>query len=465
MIDKSAHQSFHDSKRPHILMITNHGVHEWNIVPGLQDTGGQNVFVNQFSEALIKRGFRITTVNRGGYQHPVRGEWQRGYSYKDQHQRIYYLEDDRREFVRKEDMHEQIPRLAEVLSHWVEQEAIPIDLIISHYWDAAAIGVLYNQSREKKVEHYWVPHSLGSLKKRNVSQQFWDLLRIEERIAVEKGFINRLDGAAATSSLIQKSLSEDYSYSGPDLFLPPCVDTVRYHPRSLPRSANIWSFLSKQSGLTRKTIQSCAIITEISRTDSTKGKDILIRAFSDVHGRVPKSLLVLSIDSSRDKLAAELTDQIRSSQARERIIVVGSIWDILPDLYAASDIYCTPARQEGFGMSAQEAAATSVPVVASNRVPFVEEYLLSGKVEELQYGNKASQVARRGKGALQVPVDDVAGFSYALELLLSDEGLRKEMGRNAYNITVPYFTWDNMVARFLDAIGFSRSTNSSRRHD
>lgn len=462
---KKAHQSFHDSKRPHILMITNHGVHEWNVVPGLQDTGGQNVFVNQFSEALVKQGFRVTTVNRGGYRHPVRGQWQRGYSYKDQHQRIYYLEDERCELVPKEDMHEQIPRLTEVLCKWVEQEAIPINLIISHYWDAAAIGVLYNQSREEKVKHYWVPHSLGSLKKRNVSQQFWDLLRIEERIAAEKGFINKLDGVAATSSLIQKSLVEDYKYSGTYLFLPPCVDTERYHPRSLPRSADIWGFLSKQSGLTRQEIQSCDIITEISRTDSTKGKDVLIRAFSDVHGRVPNSLLVVSIDSSRDELAAELTDQIRNSQAREHIIVVGSIWDILPDLYAVSDIYCTPARQEGFGMSAQEAAATSVPVVASNRVPFVEEYLLSEKVEELQYGNEASQVARRGKGAIQVPVDDVAGFSYAIELLLSDEKLRKEMGKNAYNITVPYFTWENMVKRFLEAIGFSRRTNSSRRDE
>ena len=465
MNHKSVHQSFHESKRPHILMITNHGVHEWKVVPGLQDTGGQNVFVNQFSAALVKQGFRITTVNRGGYRHPVSGQWQRGYSYKDECQRIYYLEDDRREFVRKEDMHEQIPRLTEVLHRWVEKEAIAIDLIISHYWDAAVIGVLFNQSREEKVQHHWVPHSLGALKKRNISPQFWELLRIDERIAAEQGFINKLDGAAATSSLIQKSLVEDYGYSGPDLFLPPCVDTERYHLRSLPRSADIWGFLSKQSGLTRQEIQSCAIITEISRTDSTKGKDILIRAFSDVHRRVPKSLLVVSIDSSRDELAAELTDQIRSSEAREYIIVVGSIWDILPDLYAITDIYCTPARQEGFGMSAQEAAATSVPVVASNRVPFVEEYLLCEKVEELRYGNEVSQIARRGKGAIQVPVDDAAGFSYALDLLLSNEKLRKEMGGNAYNITVPYFTWENMVERFLDAIGFTRTTNSSRRNE
>jgi glycosyltransferase involved in cell wall biosynthesis len=104
-------------------------------------------------------------------------------------------------------------------------------------------------------------------------------------------------------------------------------------------------------------------------------------------------------------------------------------------------------------MSAQEAAATRVPVVASNRVPFVEEYLLGETIEELPYGNESSQVARLGSGAVQVPVDDVAGFSHALQLLLSDERLRGTIGENAFNSTVPYFTWDNMVERFLEAIG------------
>jgi hypothetical protein len=46
-------------------MITNHGIHQWQVVPGLPDTGGQNVFVNQFTAALVKLGFRITIINRG----------------------------------------------------------------------------------------------------------------------------------------------------------------------------------------------------------------------------------------------------------------------------------------------------------------------------------------------------------------------------------------------------------------
>jgi glycosyltransferase involved in cell wall biosynthesis len=90
---------------------------------------------------------------------------------------------------------------------------------------------------------------------------------------------------------------------------------------------------------------------------------------------------------------------------------------------------------EGFGMSAQEAAATGVPVVASHLVPFVTEYLAPSQ------------------GALVVQADDVDGFARALETLLADDDLRAGMGRNAYQVTVPYFTWQNVVPAFLAEIG------------
>ena len=103
-------------------------------------------------------------------------------------------------------------------------------------------------------------------------------------------------------------------------------------------------------------------------------------------------------------------------------------------------------------MSAQEAAATAVPVVASDRVPFVEEHLLGSEITEIDYGGGPQRVLRRGIGAIQVPADDVAGFARALELLIENRSLREQMGKNAYQATVPYFTWDHMLKRFLQAV-------------
>ena len=198
------HQAFTGFQAPHILMITNHGVHQWDVVPGLPDTGGQNVFVNMFTETLATLGFRITIVNRGGYSHPVTNEMQVGLRYKDARQRILYLEDDKPEFVRKEDMDEQTPRLAEFLWEFLESPiGGHVDLIISHYWDGAKIGALVRRKFRHEAKHLWVPHSLGTVKKRNMKPETWADLRIDERIAVEKEIVGELDGVAATSPLIR----------------------------------------------------------------------------------------------------------------------------------------------------------------------------------------------------------------------------------------------------------------------
>ena len=180
------HRSFLASSKKHILMITNHGIHEWNVVPGLPDTGGQNVFVNQFSDALTKYDFKVTIINRGGYKHPLTGRWQLGLIYKTDNLRILYLEDKKPEFIRKEDMHEQINELFSFLREFFNKEGLNIALIISHYWDSAEIGVLFNNSLSQSVKHIWVPHSLGMLKKKNVLENQWEILRINDRIKAEE---------------------------------------------------------------------------------------------------------------------------------------------------------------------------------------------------------------------------------------------------------------------------------------
>ena len=433
-------------------MITNHGIHQWQVIPGLPDTGGQNVFVNQFSEALTKFGYKITIVNRGGYPHPKDGEYQRGLCYKDEHQRILYLEDSRKEFVRKEDMHEQIPELVKSLRYFFADEDSAVDLIVSHYWDAAEIGVLYNNELPKRVKHIWVPHSLGMLKKENISEDKWVGLRIDERIEVEKALITEINGVAATSSSIKSTLKEDYGYTTPEIFLPPSVNIDRFYPRKVAADDTIWSFLSQRSGLPPQEVRKNKIITEISRTDTTKRKNVLIEAFAKAHKQFPDSFLVVSIDENRKELAQELLALIRENDLGSHVAVVGSIWDILPTLYAVSDIYCTPSVMEGFGMSAQEAAATKVPVVASNLVPFVVEYLMGSEVVDVWQDEGAKHPINLGTGAIVAYADDVDGFAYALEMLLADDVLRIAMGENAYHATIPYFTWSNMVKRFLMSI-------------
>lgn len=444
------HEPFLESERKHILMITNHGIHQWNVIPGLPDTGGQNVFVNQFTDTLAQEGFKVTIANRGGYPHPLTDEMRLGLDYKDDHQRILYIEDDVKSFVRKEDMNEHAPQLARYLDDALTQEGQVADLIISHYWDAAKVGVLYNEMQNEGIKHVWVPHSLGAVKKRNMPPESWEGLRIDERITVEKQIIPRLDAVAATSSLIHQSLRDDYG-AEEILFLPPCVNTERFYPREIPSDHDIWRFVADHVPLPVEQVQQYQIVTEISRTDETKRKDVLIKAFAQAHEQHPKTLLLISIDETEEELAAELLGLIDDLGVASHTAVVGYVWDELPDLYAITSIYCSPSVMEGFGMSVQEAAATKVPVVGSDLIPFVNEYLLGDDVEKVPLTEDDQLLV--GEGAIVVPANHLAGFVRALEILLEDEALRDEMGERAYDKTVPYFTWEEMTARFIDVLG------------
>jgi glycosyltransferase involved in cell wall biosynthesis len=183
----------------------------------------------------------------------------------------------------------------------------------------------------------------------------------------------------------------------------------------------------------------------------------LIKAFAKANQHYPESLLIVSIDENNAELAQELKSLISDYNLEAGIIVVGSIWDILPKIYAVSDIYCTPSVMEGFGMSAQEAAATKVPIIASELVPYVVEYLMGNEVLRTRRDESTKYPINVGSGAIVAKADDVDGFAYAMEMLLTDDVLRISSGESAYHATIPYFTWSNMVERFLSSINYVRN--------
>lgn len=437
----------------HVLMITNHGVHEWQVVPGLPDTGGQNVYVNQFTEALVAQGYRVTIVNRGGYTHPVTGAPQTGTAvHPSGRARIMYIEDGLDEFVRKEDMAEQIPALTADLERLLTEEGNGYDLIISNYWDAGVLGARLNERADQPAPHVWIPHSLGILKKRNMDPSTWPCLRIDERIDRERELLEHLDGGVATSTAIGQVFSEDYGFPA-KYFLPPCVDVNRHHPRPSGECDEIWERLTARSPLTAEELRNRRIVSEISRTDRTKRKDVLIRAFAAARERIPDAALVLSLDESAGTVYDEAMDLLNELELGDHVVVVGSVWELLPCLYAITSVYCTPSVMEGFGMSAQEATATAKPVVSSDLVPFAVEYLLGDEPRRVAVDGSEDRALLVGDGAIVAPADDVDAFAQALVMLLENDALRIEMGRRALEITIPYFTWEARTRDLLSDLG------------
>lgn len=392
-------------------MITNHGVHDLEVVPGMPDTGGQNVYVNQFTEALIAQGYKVTIVNRGGYAHPETGEPQVGTLYHlSGRARIMYIEDGTPEFIRKEDMDDQIPALVADLEDKLAAEGIGYDLIISNYWDAGKLGAALNARSARRVPHVWIPHSLGTLKKKNMHPSTWEDLRIDERIANEQLLIEDIDSGVATSSAIRDTFVEDYGHH-PKYFLPPCVDTERYRPQDNAGCAHTWDFLADLSARPLSELKMRQIVTEISRTDRTKRKDVLIRAFAHARERIPGITLAIALDDRAGAPYDAAMALIHDLDLERDVIVLGSVWDQLPCLYAVTSVYCTPSVMEGFGMSAQEAAATGKPVVSSDLVPFAVEYLLGDNPHKVPIDGAIHEYHLLvGEGAIVVPADGRRGI-------------------------------------------------------
>lgn len=450
--------NFLSSKKPHILNITNHGIHDWEIRSGLKDTGGQNHYVNAMTDALVNLGYRVTICNRGGFPDPENKKLRSGIIYKNDNARIVYLEGGPNEFVRKEDLDDKIIKEeAEFAKKLFASENANFDLIISHYWDGALVAHYIKENLGLKAKHLWIPHSLGALKRENFEGKPEDVikaLRFDERITYEKMVIANADSIGSTSNDIQRVLKHYYNRTA-DLFFPPCIDTKIFHPVKIEDCKDIYRFLEEQDPISGGDVEGKKCLLEISRTDRTKRKDLLIKAFAELNKSNPETRLLLTASPDGGEVYNELVNLANNLGVRKKIVFIGMVKrKIISELYALSSIYCSPSEMEGFGMSVQEACACERPVVTSNLVPFAMEYLLEDeKIEKINGSDGKKVDVRWGKSGVVSEAGSVEGFSHALKRLAEDDMLRKKIAENAFKTTIPYFTWSNMTERMLEDLG------------
>ena len=112
---------------------------------------------------------------------------------------------------------------------------------------------------------------------------------------------------------------------------------------------------------------------------------------------------------------------------------------------AASDIICLPSYREGFGSVLIEGAACGLPAVASRIYGITDA------------------VVENVTGVLHPP-GDIEALTDSLRRLVSDERLRKELGKNAYERSVTSFEaghLENLFSQFLERL-LEEKTQSSK---
>ncbi|HSE92146.1 MAG TPA: glycosyltransferase family 4 protein [Methylomirabilota bacterium] len=129
--------------------------------------------------------------------------------------------------------------------------------------------------------------------------------------------------------------------------------------------------------------------------------------------------------------------RLRADHARlglgDRVVFLGEVpRSILAVEYVRAHCFCLPTVQEGFGIVFAEAMAAGLPVVACRAAAVPE-------------------VVADGHTGLLVEPRSPAALAAALERLLTDDGLRKDLGEEGMR-RVESYDLDRVATRFLEAV-------------
>lgn len=430
-----------------VLLITWHGIHELEIFPGLPDTGGQNIYVQNMAERIHDEYHcRVTILNRGGYLHPYTERMREGMT-KDPERELYVLHagDDIPAFVRKEFLTGAlIEDAVDGVLQQFPQDYRP-DLIISHFWDGGLMGD-YLCRKYPGVCHVWIPHEPVGMKKAPLDEDEQEQHSIFIRERYEALVTKNADAIGSTSSLVRADLEDSYDGSIQEKLIDvfPGVNVERFYPVDRDSitgqdARDYAAFLGLPEELFLR-----EHICEFGRSDALKDKDQAVEAFALVAREVDEITMFLNLDEQMEPaMAGRIHEIIQREGLRNRVHIfsprdlpqTGTGSEILPSLLRTSRCFLTMSFMEGFGMAACEAAASGVPVVGTDRIPVV-----------------AHTIAPAGGGTVVPAKDPRAAADAVLRYLRMDADEWNQCARNAYESVIPRFTWTQIVKDMFDQL-------------
>ena len=450
MLSKEKHHIFKTSGRRHVLVITNHGCHA-PVITLTTDTGGQNFYVNDLCRSLLKLGYKVTILNRGGYRHPATGLLQKGVVYYDRvwgdeglYCRILYLEDGTSEFIEKEKLtHDHLHRETDFFFNAAARLKIDLSdiyLILSHYWDGGMLGLFINEGLRKKTysssPHIWTPHSLGRLKRKNyknASRHIVKALNFPFRIRNEERIIALADGVVSTSDEIRSVLAEYKSSPRNYFYFPPGIDMDLFKPRKLKDCSKALTVLENVLGLDESEVirflDRHVLFVESGRTAKPKQKDVLLRSFAQMKNHKNASL-IMTIDKNT-RMYKGIYSLYKTLNTENNIYLIDRYLsdEELSELYSLADVYVTCSVMEGWGMAVQEAAASKCALVSSKFIPFVNELIK--------------------QDALIAQKHTPSAYAEKMDTLVNDPDLRDKMAFRSYKTVIKNCSWRALTRNLI----------------
>ena len=438
----------------YILLISVHGlIRGHNIELGRDaDTGGQIKYVLELARALSTHPDvgRVDVLTRQIFDNKVDEDYARPIEEISPDTYIVRLPCGPRRYLRKEVLWPYLDSFADhALKHVREVGKVP-DVVHGHYADGGYVATQLASLLE--VPLIFTGHSLGYVKQQRLIEQgvkpesIENQYHISQRIDAEE---QTLDNANLVVASTQQEISQQYSLydnSRPEnmLVIPPGIDLQRFHPGGRSRhKPRIYYEINRFLSDHRK-----PVILALSRADTRKNIGTLVRAYGENHELREMANLVVVAGNREDILTMEKGPR----RVLSELLLLIDYYDLyghvaypkhhdpdeVPDIYRytakSRGLFVNPALTEPFGLTLLEAAASGVPIIAT------------------EDGGPQDIIANCKNGLLIDPLD-VDALGSALVDALGNRKRWQQWARAGINGTRKFYSWNAHVNRYLKEVG------------
>lgn len=386
------------------------------------DNGGQNVYVAEVSQELVRHGYNVDVyTRRDATDLPEVFEWMKGL-------RVIHVDAGPPRFVEKEALLQYMPHFADWMIGFMNTNEIKYDIVHANFFMSAYVAMILKQ--RIKLPFVVTFHALGLV--RLAHQKAMDRFPAE-RFQIEKDACELADAIIAECPQDRADLIHYYHADQDKIHIVPCGCNLKHFYPIEKRTARRVAGVSENE----------FVLLQLGRMVPRKGVENVIRAAGLLKDQI-NNLRVLVVGGDSD-----LPDEIKTPEisrlkniAREAgvsdcLTFTGRKQrDELKYYYNAADIFVTTPWYEPFGITPLEAMACGTPVIGSR---------VGGIKYTVQHGRSGLLVAPKDPDALKLAVLELA----------EDKALRKAMGQEGLSRVKATFTWQ-AVATAIDNV-YNRS--------
>ncbi|MCP9800152.1 HAD-IIB family hydrolase [Synechococcus sp. RedBA-s] len=371
----------------YILLISVHGlIRGQNLELGRDaDTGGQTKYVVELAKALAKQDGveRVDLVTRLVMDDHVSPDYAVPVEKLGENLHIVRIKAGPNEYLPKEQLWPHMDSFADHLSTWLAEQPKMPDVVHTHYADAGYVGVRLANLTGLPLIH--TGHSLGRDKYRRLLAIGMGIEQIEQRYHMQARISAEEDTLSCAELVITSTRNEIvsqyelYDYYTPEKMavIAPGTDLEQFYPPTQGQTSTAKDFQDTLSLFLRDSTK--PMILALSRPDERKNIVSLLEAYGQSK-RLQELANLVIVAGNRDDIR-ELNDG--AQLVLTELLCVIDLYELygrvalpkhhsadeVPEIYrlaaATKGVFVNPALTEPFGLTLLEAAASGLPLVAT----------------------------------------------------------------------------------------------------